>query len=375
MKIAIATGIFPPEIGGPATYLQKLLPLLKKEKWRFKIVTYGDPRPDIITVSRSHNSLVRLLLFTWELFKVARKCDVIFALDNFSAGLPALIISKITKKPLVSRIAGIFAYEEETKRSKQQRTMSEFLNGEKKGLIWMLYGLQEDILTNSKKVIATTDFFEKVCRSQGVTKPALVQINTAPVITKIKKTKAELRRQLGFSKKNNYLVSASRLIPHKSVEGIVRTLKLLPQSYHLIIIGEGTQETSIRKSVNNLKLDKRVKFIGRLSLEDTQKYLKAADGYVLNSRYESLSNTALEAIALGTPVFLSRVEGNTDLVKESGTTGFLFTFDNAKEMAATIRNLENKKLIKEICELAKNSINTWENVFEQTKKVLKEACE
>ena len=40
-RLFIATGIFHPEPGGPATYLHELLPALQARGWEVRLLTYG----------------------------------------------------------------------------------------------------------------------------------------------------------------------------------------------------------------------------------------------------------------------------------------------------------------------------------------------
>ncbi len=41
-KLMIATGIFHPESGGPATYLKEILPDLQTHDWQVSVLTYGN---------------------------------------------------------------------------------------------------------------------------------------------------------------------------------------------------------------------------------------------------------------------------------------------------------------------------------------------
>ncbi|RJQ18892.1 glycosyltransferase [Candidatus Woesearchaeota archaeon] len=363
MNLLIASGIAPPEIGGPATYLEHLVPLLQQDGWHVTTLAFGDGRPG--TISRRGIFPLRFLRYTRRLFKLAKSCDVIYTLDNFSAGLPALIVSTLRRKPLVSRIGGIFAYEEETKRN--PRPMTAFLSSRKRPLISLLFFIQGLILRHSNHVIATSPFLANVCARQGVPLEKISIITTAPVLHKLPDRKT-LRNELHLDPHKTYLVSASRLIPHKDVATIIRALAELPQNYHLIIIGKGPEEQHLRDLAEHIGVSNRVNFLLKQTHETTQKYLKAADAYVLNSTYEGLSNTALEAIGQGTPVFLSRVEGNTDLVTDS-ENGYLFTQGNPADIAKKLKHLHTPDIIR-ITSAAHVRLSTWENVHAKTKHVL-----
>ena len=44
-KLLVASGIFHPEPGGPATYLRAILPALQDLGWQLRVLTYGEPQP------------------------------------------------------------------------------------------------------------------------------------------------------------------------------------------------------------------------------------------------------------------------------------------------------------------------------------------
>jgi len=68
-------------------------------------------------------------------------------------------------------------------------------------------------------------------------------------------------------------------------------------------------------------------------------FLMAADVFVLSSTaVETFSNAALEAMAMGLPVVLSRVGGAAEMV-EAGRNGFLFSPGNVDELAGHIAAL------------------------------------
>ena len=141
------------------------------------------------------------------------------------------------------------------------------------------------------------------------------------------------------------------------------------ESQYQSLLGLSPEESKLKQITHELMLDKRVVFLGRKKLNEVHQYLKAADAYILNSKYESYANTALEAMAIGTPVFLSRVEGSEDLIIH-GKTGHFFTHNNPSEIATQLKHIENKILMVQTTEAAKKAVNTWENVFLRTKAIL-----
>jgi glycosyltransferase involved in cell wall biosynthesis len=103
MRILIATGIYPPEIGGPAQYAKSL-----QEAW-----TKDGHEVSVKAFSR-HNSLptgMRHIAYLFSIWPEARKADLVFALDTFSAALPAVFASKVFGKKIILRTGGDFLWE------------------------------------------------------------------------------------------------------------------------------------------------------------------------------------------------------------------------------------------------------------------------
>jgi glycosyltransferase involved in cell wall biosynthesis len=73
--------------------------------------------------------------------------------------------------------------------------------------------------------------------------------------------------------------------------------------------------------------------------------LKLADAFVLTSTaVETFSNAALEAMAMGLPVILSRIGGAAEMV-ETGKNGFLYSPGNVRELAGHIAALAGDKTL------------------------------
>ena len=130
------------------------------------------------------------------------------------------------------------------------------------------------------------------------------------------------------------MVSAFR--DQKDQKTLIRAMKELPSEYILELAGDGEERlmTECKHLAQEMNIDGRVKFLGiRTDIPDL---LAQADVVVLSSHYEGLSLSSLEGMASGKPFIASDVEGLRDIV---GGYGVLFPHENAKVLAAEIRNL------------------------------------
>ena len=151
----------------------------------------------------------------------------------------------------------------------------------------------------------------------------------------------------GLSKKylglpqQKYLLFVGRIAPIKSIETLLKAMRMLQFQVHLLIIGgeNGSRELqSLKKMTGKLGITNRVSFLEAKPQTVLSYYYSAAEICILPSRYESFGLVALESMACGTPVIASRVGGIPEVV-EHGKTGFLITPGDEKEIAGGIEYL------------------------------------
>lgn len=86
------------------------------------------------------------------------------------------------------------------------------------------------------------------------------------------------------------------------------------KSWCLIIVGSGPEYCTIDQIINENGLSNTVRLVGYQPNVST--WLSASDAYVLSSTHEGLSNTMLEAMAVGLPIVTTLVSGVNALVVE-----------------------------------------------------------
>jgi glycosyltransferase involved in cell wall biosynthesis len=113
-----------------------------------------------------------------------------------------------------------------------------------------------------------------------------------------------------------------RLHPQKNLLRLIEAWPAVRQrvAASLILAGDGPQRTELGTACERLGVADSVYFIG--AVKNPADYLRAADVFVLPSVAEGMSNSLLEAMAVGLPVIVSNIAGNTDLVTH-GQTGLL----------------------------------------------------
>lgn len=108
----------------------------------------------------------------------------------------------------------------------------------------------------------------------------------------------------GFEKGSKIIFNLGRLSKRKGIGVLVKSLAKLPNKYKLVLAGiwEAGYEKQINSLINKLKLEDRVKFVGKISNFKAPIYFRSADIFVLASDHEGLPKVAIEALASGNKV-------------------------------------------------------------------------
>jgi len=118
------------------------------------------------------------------------------------------------------------------------------------------------------------------------------------------------------------LLFVGRLTQQKGLDWLLPALARLRESgkaFHCTLIGDGPLRGDVENQARNLGITKYLSFLGVQPQSVIKEKLAHAQAFVLPSRYEGLSNAALEALAQGVPCVLSRCEGlDTYLSAETG---------------------------------------------------------
>jgi len=191
-------------------------------------------------------------------------------------------------------------------------------------------------------IIPVSKYLEGIVAGHGIDPKKLHQINNVYNGPKeFPQTREECREELGIPKDDRVIVTVCRLMIWKGVDGILKALARLPGDVRLYVVGDGDQLEPWTKLAEELGVADRATFVGNRPHAETLKWIRAADAFVLNSRYEGLSHTLLEVMFLGTPIVSSNVCGNPELVADE-ENGLLAPFNDVDALErALARILDN----------------------------------
>jgi len=126
--------------------------------------------------------------------------------------------------------------------------------------------------------------------------------------------RAAARQRLGLS--GFTLLSVGSLIPRKGHELIIEALAELPDA-SLMIAGSGPLRAELERVAREKGVTARVRFLGEIAHDDLTDAYRAADMLVLASSREGWANVLLEAMACGTPVVATNVNGTPEVIQDS----------------------------------------------------------
>ena len=399
-KLVIATGIFPPDIGGPATYSETMARELTKRGFEVAVITYADRSKNqeagikkqgygIVRISRIYPKGLRHFVYFWKLLRISRGADVVYAQDLISAGLPALAATKLLRKKFALKIVGDYAWEQHAQRSTtslkfpisnfQFPNIEEFQK-EKYGLRTELLRFLERVVAKKADVIITpSEYLKKLVIGWGVPEDKIKVIYNA-YTEQNNKFQAFVpssgRGVSNFKFQGDVIISVGRLVPWKGFGALIEIMQdLLKENpnFKLLIVGEGPQKENLKSQISNLKLNEKVILLGKVSHAELEAYLKMAKMFVLNTAYEGLSHQLLEALAAELPVVTTNVCGNPEVITD-GENGILVDFnDKAALKEVILRVWKDKNLARKFVENGKKTLEkfTLEKMIKETINILR----
>lgn len=329
MKIILATGIYPPDIGGPATYVKALAKELQEMKHEVVVITYGDctlqiadPWP-VLCISKSGGPLLRWWRYSRALKKHGADADIIYAFSSVSVGVP-LRMAGVRKPKKILRLGGDFLWERYTDRGGVVNLREWY------GTISHLRLMICDwLLKHFDHIVFSSAFQRDIYGDHYKDLPAYSVIeNALPAGATVLHEKHEPLR----------LLFLGRLVKFKNLSSLLKALKDFPRAT-LTIAGSGPELSSLQALARTLNLDERVLFTGNREGKDKQKLFYEHDLLVLPSITEISPNVALEARAVGMPVLLTEATGLSAAFQRGMVVRSLF---DAQHILTAIKEVQKK---------------------------------
>ncbi|MBM3204528.1 glycosyltransferase family 4 protein [Candidatus Uhrbacteria bacterium] len=319
MRVLLCTGIYPPQGGGPATYVRNFAQASFEAGYPISVVTYGDDTTErhqpwpVSVVPRFGGPVIRYLRYTWHTFWQARSTDVIYAQDAVSQGLPGAIVAGLLGKPFVLKVVGDYAWEiAQQMPGGHAELLDAFLTRRHTGRIGWIERIERWVARRANAVIVPSRYLATMVERWGIVREKIHVVYTQ--IAPLPKTasRAELRAREGWKEGDVILFTNVRAVPWKGVDFLVDILQDLPSNYYLVHVGEGPELAKWRTMVEDRGLSSRVRLLGRVDRHVVAEWCEMADRFVLASGYEGFAHVVVEAVSRGLPCVVSDQAGNPE---------------------------------------------------------------
>lgn len=371
VRALVATPLYPPDIGGPATYSKALVDDMLDEGVLIRVVRFSEVG--------ALPKILRHAAYAWRVACTSRYVDIIYAQDPVSVGFPAVVAAMIMRKKFIMKIVGDYAWEQAVQRFDVTDLLDDFF-GKSYGMPVELFRKIERFTTKmALRIVVPSHYLKTVVKRWGISEKKMsVVYNSFEIPAAIT---SEVETKKNYKDKKFVIISAGRLVPWKGFTTLIDAVaELGAEGAHgtdvrvsLVIIGSGPLEQQLRDHIHARGCEALVELIGNVDHAEMMKRLGAAHVFVLNTGYEGFSHAILEAMAVGTPVITTYAGGNPELITDH-ESGLLIEYNNKKQLVEAITSvmqmadIERKEMIRSAKEASRQF--TKERMLKETAQFL-----
>ena len=299
--------------------------------------------------------------------KIIKKFDVVYVINwYYHLGM---VFAKISHELKIPLIVGPMASLEDVARSIKKR---------QKLIADRIY--TNNMLKNSNGFHCVGNQEKESLVKLGVN-PNKIQVIDNAIMVDDKKNikKTEIFKKIDLSQnKDPFLITIGRIDPKKNLELLLLTFSKLLKKYKnliLVIVGTGNKQyvKTIKHLVDELNIQDSVKFTGYVTEAEKIELLSSARLFVTTSQSDIHTTTAIEALAIGKPVVITK---NSDFPEiDDYQAGITVESTHESIFNAISELLDNETKIQKFSDNAKrlveekflleNQIDKYENMFRE----------
>ena len=367
----MTVGIFPPDIGGPATFVPKIAKYFQDElNYEIEILTLSDNKNSNINddfsvkrIDRNLPIIYRWLKTIFTIYKLGKNKDLIFV---NGLGTETTIANIFLKKKIIRKIVGDPVWERAYSKAKISESFDEFQVKNYGFSISLQKKVRSFSIKKSDIVVTPSQHLKNFILNLGF-KNKIEIINNGVFIPE-ENTNIFTNDQINIT-------IVSRLVSHKNIEKIIKAISDLNSPLiNLNIIGDGPELNQLQKISLESNNKDNIIFHGKLNRDEINHIFLNSDIYIQASNYEGLPHSLLEAMSYGIPVLCTPV-GECKEILGNEDRGYILDLpvskNNIKSKISEIigeKNIANKKgergkdFINEKYNLT-NSFNLYKNLF------------
>jgi glycosyltransferase involved in cell wall biosynthesis len=334
VKVLVVSGIWPPDVGGPASHAPEVAAYLRGRGHEVEVVITAAAAPtpreyQVHWVSRAQPVLLRYLRGALLVARSARGADVVYATGMYGR---TRIGSLLARAPRVVKLTGDPAYERALRYGLTRLPMDDFQRARDLRVAW-LKAVRDLMLSGARRYLIPSATLAGLAGEWPLVRGDRIVVLPNPISVPEVGDRDELRRRHGFD--GPTLVFAGRLSLQKALHVALRAVAAC-EGVALVVAGDGPERPRLDRLVAELGLGDRVRFLGAQPRETVLELLAAADAEVLSSGWENFPHALIEGLAVGTPVISTEGGGVGEIVDDE-VNGLLVPPEDPEALAAAIR--------------------------------------
>src|SRR4051812_33263446 len=335
MRVLVVSGIWPPDVGGPASHAPDVARFLHGLGHTVEVVTTASSAParedfPVRWVSRELPVGVRHARGAALIRSRARRVGVVYTTGMFGRSAAGALAAR---RPYVVKLTADPAFERTRRRGLVGGDVEDFQRGGGGPVALALRGARNAELRRAAHVYCPSEYLRGLVLGWGIP-PERVSVlpNPAPSLPELR-ARDELRQSFGFN--GAALAFAGRLTAQKSL-GRALDAVASANGVELVIAGEGPDRQPLERRAQELGIADRVTFLGAQPRNRVVELFRAADAAILTSSWENFPHTVVEALAVGTPVLAMEAGGVGEVVHD-GVNGLLVPAGDEAALADAVR--------------------------------------
>lgn len=337
-RILLVTNIFPPTIGGPATFADRLGHALAGRGHKVTVVCSSEQPRDPADRNRPfrvHRVSTRNRYAYEVKVRVALARAFLLHQRILVIGLEGYVLDVVRAIPrrFILRIPGDTAWEAARNHGVSALRFDEFQAArDRPPLIEAIARRREAYLSRASVAITPSHHLEAVVRRWRGAPGRLLTIPNGVVL-------ADYPERPASPRVNRPLVAlfAGRLTNAKGVETILLATRDLAD-VNIEIVGDGPELPLLTTLRAQLGAPRHILLLGRIPADDLRRRMLAADVFLLPSDHEGMANALLEACAAGLVPVVSDCGGNREIISD-GENGLLHPYGDPAALRAALERL------------------------------------
>ncbi len=325
-NILIATGIYPPDIGGPAEYAAELEKVWKNQGYKVTVKYFS--------FEKKLPTGIRHIFFALKSIPAVISADFILVLDTWSAAIPTAFLCRIFGQKFVIRTGGDFLWESYLERTKKKVLFKNFYNTELDNLNSkekIIFKKTKWVLNQAEKIVFSTSWQRNIWQE-----PYKINIAKTTIIENFYGEK-----EVVSESKDKIFIGAARPIYFKSVDNLKQIFD--------------TEEIKKSGFALDLKTSSKKELLDRI---------KKSYAVVLASLGDISPNLILDAIKLDKPFIVTEETGIKDRIKDVAIFVNPLDKQDIIEKVLWLMDENNYKAQQE--KLAKFSfVHTWDQIADE----------